>query len=122
MNLSNTSTRKIFILYYCNCHYVDKNNRKTQEKFICKCCDKKLNADVNASRNIVARRSSNIEIYLKRESVLNILTNKFAENIKRLPRLYSKATTLINSNPYFKDRQIRINKVKLKYCIIQKVT
>lgn len=101
-----------------NCHYVDKNNRKTQEKFICKCCDKKLNADVNASRNIVARRSSNIEIYLKRESILNILTKKFAENIKRLPRLYSKATTLISSNPYFKDRQIRIDKVKLKYHIV----
>jgi putative transposase len=101
-----------------NCHYVDKNNRKTQEKFICKCCDKKLNADVNASRNIVARRSSNIEIYLKKQSVLNILTNQFAESIKRLPRLYSKAITLISSNPYFKDRQIRIDKVKLKYDIL----
>ena len=101
-----------------NCNYVDKNNRKTQSQFICKCCDKKLNADVNASRNIIARRSSNIEMYLKKQSVLNILTNKFAETIKRIPRLYSKAITLINSNSYFKDRQIRLDKVKLKYDIL----
>jgi putative transposase len=93
-----------------NCNYVDKNNRKTQVEFICKCCDKKLNADVNASRNIIARRSSNIEMYLKKQSVLNILTNQFAETIKRIPRLYSKAITLISSNSYFKDRQIRFDK------------
>jgi len=55
---------------------------------------------------------------LKKQSVLNILTNQFAETIKRIPRLYSKAITLITSNSYFKDRQLRFDKVKLKYDIL----
>ncbi len=106
----------------CNsCHYIDSNNRKSQDKFICKCCNRKLNADVNASRNIIARRSGNFSIYLKKQTILNILINLFADNIKRLPRLYSKATILINSNYYYKDmvfqptrnKNIRLDEVKL---------
>ncbi len=34
------------------CNYVDKENRKTQVKFICKNCGFKANADYNASQNI----------------------------------------------------------------------
>jgi putative transposase len=62
-----------------NCNYVDKNNKKTKSQFICKCCDKKLNADVNASRNIIARRSSNIEMYLIR---LNMIFYRYCLNLK----------------------------------------
>ncbi|MCX7759341.1 MAG: transposase, partial [bacterium] len=34
------------------CGYIDKDNRETQEKFICKNCSYKENADINASQNI----------------------------------------------------------------------
>lgn len=40
------------------CGYIDKENRQTQEEFICKKCGLKLNADHNASINIA--RSTNI--------------------------------------------------------------
>jgi putative transposase len=37
----------------CNvCGYVDKDNRKKQEEFKCKCCGLKQHADVNAARTI----------------------------------------------------------------------
>lgn len=35
-----------------NCGYIDKDNRQTQEEFICKKCKLKFNADHNASINI----------------------------------------------------------------------
>jgi IS605 OrfB family transposase len=34
------------------CGYIERSNRKTQSSFQCKQCDFKLNADLNASRNI----------------------------------------------------------------------
>lgn len=34
------------------CGYIDKENRETQEKFICKKCGFEINADHNASINI----------------------------------------------------------------------
>lgn len=34
------------------CEYIDKENRETQETFICKSCGFEANADYNASRNI----------------------------------------------------------------------
>jgi len=37
------------------CGYIDKENRETQENFICKKCGFKLNADHNASINIARR-------------------------------------------------------------------
>ncbi|MBS4728652.1 transposase [Mycobacterium sp. SM1] len=39
------------------CGYVHKTNRKTQARFVCGFCGKKLHADVNASRTIASRRS-----------------------------------------------------------------
>ena len=44
------------------CGYVSKENRKSQNRFACKCCNYKINADVNAARNIVKRRSFDIEL------------------------------------------------------------
>lgn len=38
-----------------NCHYIDKNNRKTQSEFICIECGLILNADENAAINILGR-------------------------------------------------------------------
>jgi IS605 OrfB family transposase len=37
-----------------NCHYVDAQNRQTQEKFVCLQCHNEMNADVNAAKNILA--------------------------------------------------------------------
>ena len=41
----------------CGCGYVHKTNRKTQARFVCGFCGKKLHADVNASRVVASRRS-----------------------------------------------------------------
>lgn len=41
----------------CGCGYVHKTNRKTQIRFVCGFCGKKLHADVNASRVVASRRS-----------------------------------------------------------------
>lgn len=39
------------------CGYVHKTNRKSQSRFVCGFCGKKLHADVNASRTVASRRS-----------------------------------------------------------------
>ena len=44
------------------CGFVAKANRKSQSKFKCTCCGHKVNADVNAARNIVKRRSFDVEL------------------------------------------------------------
>jgi putative transposase len=41
----------------CGCGYVHKTNRKSQSRFVCGFCGKKLHADVNASRTVASRRS-----------------------------------------------------------------
>lgn len=40
-----------------SCGYVTKRNRPDQQHFRCTCCGHRLNADINASHNILARRS-----------------------------------------------------------------
>ena len=44
------------------CGFVSKENRKSQSEFACNCCNHSLNADVNAARNIIKRRSFDIEL------------------------------------------------------------
>lgn len=44
------------------CRFVSKGNRKSQSAFHCACCGHKVNADVNAARNIVKRRSFDVEL------------------------------------------------------------
>lgn len=50
------------------CHYVSKNNRKSQKQFICEHCQLHCNADVNAGRVINQRRSliSEFPVYSKK--------------------------------------------------------
>lgn len=50
------------------CHHVSKNNRKSQKQFICEHCHLHCNADVNAGRVIVQRRSliSKFPVYGKK--------------------------------------------------------
>ena len=37
------------------CGHVSKENRKSQDKFVCTACGHSANADINASKNILAR-------------------------------------------------------------------
>lgn len=37
------------------CHYIDKENRETQSKFVCKSCGHEENADINASKVLLSR-------------------------------------------------------------------
>ena len=50
------------------CHYVSKDNRKSQKQFICEHCHLHCNADVNAGRVIDQRRSliSEFPVYAKK--------------------------------------------------------
>ena len=41
------------------CHYIEKANRKTQDKFVCLKCGFSANADCNAATNIAAKASIN---------------------------------------------------------------
>jgi putative transposase len=88
-----------------NCKYIDKDNRKTQSEFVCKCCGKKLNADVNGSRTVkyFSERFSERKFYGnkgrldKRTLLINdFINSKVGTNDKRIIQ------TLIY-NPYFKD-------------------
>lgn len=45
-----------------NCGFVSKENRKSQSVFKCTCCHYSINADINAARNIIKRRSFDNEL------------------------------------------------------------
>lgn len=63
-----------------SCGYVSDKSRKNQATFICAFCNKKLNADVNASRNIEARSSSPLKsIYKSKAFILQATINSFLE-------------------------------------------
>jgi putative transposase len=65
------------------CGYVDKRNRKNQETFICGFCHKKQNADINASKNILARSSSELkDIFAKKAFILDKTVKCFIEQHK----------------------------------------
>jgi len=65
------------------CGYVDKRNRKNQETFICGFCHKKQNADINASKNILARSSSELkDIFTKKAFILDKTVKCFIEQHK----------------------------------------
>jgi putative transposase len=62
------------------CGYVEKKNRKSQAKFICGFCGKKQNADINSSKNILARSSSSLkDIFTKRAFILDKTVKNFIE-------------------------------------------
>jgi len=84
------------------CHYVDKKNRPTQERFCCKSCGYTRNADVVGARNHFARSSDKElgNVYLNRKKILHTLVTRF---VKRHPRPHSWANGLLLGNPYFKD-------------------
>jgi len=67
-NIKITEVNPAYTSQTCNkCGYIDKRNRKSQEVFICGFCGKKQNADINASKNILARSSSPLkDIFAKK--------------------------------------------------------
>jgi len=75
-----------------SCHYVSKENRASRDTFECVLCEKKIHADVNGARNIIARSScDDISVWVKYKNVLNILRKRFLGYIERDIRLYSMA-------------------------------
>jgi len=85
-----------------SCGYVDARNRKNTQDFECKACGRKINAQINASRNLL-RRSSLMEFLntnLPKKKVLKILIKKYLERLKGCK---SAPLKFLKSNLYFKD-------------------
>lgn len=67
-----------------NCGCTDPRNRKTRDLFRCICCGYTLHADINASRNIRARRSRRDGWrFIGRKQILATLRNKHGERCSR---------------------------------------
>lgn len=82
-----------------SCGYVSDKSRKNQATFICAFCNKKLNADVNASRNIEARSSSLLKsIYKSKAFILQTTINSF---LNKHVSFNSRARAIDNSK-YFR--------------------
>ena len=82
-----------------SCGYVSDKSRKNQATFICAFCNKKLNADVNASRNIEARSSSLLKsIYKSKAFILQATINSFLE--KQIS--FNSRARAIDNSKYFR--------------------
>lgn len=67
-----------------NCGCTDPRNRKTRDLFRCICCGYTLHADINASRNIRARRSRRDGWrFIGRKQILATLRNEHGERCSR---------------------------------------
>ncbi len=88
------------------CGYVDKSNRLTQDKFVCKCCGLKGNADVVGAKNHLARSSDKYlsNIFLPRKKVLEKLVMRFLE---RQSCHRSLANGLLAGNIYFREARVQ---------------
>jgi putative transposase len=66
----------------CNkCGFVHKTNRKNRDKFQCKNCSHKKNADINASRNIQSRSSCSVlSGKSSKRTIKNYLFEQFKSN------------------------------------------
>ena len=97
-NITVSLTNPMYTSQTCSCcGHISKENRKTQEKFICKKCNYKNNADLNASINIKNRISLDvlrnslhqevvenqfIPIKIKKEEFKNLLIKSLNSSIK----------------------------------------
>jgi len=60
---------------------------------------------INAAHNHHARSSDEgLDVYKSKEAVLRILIERFLSYAERIPRLYSKAKSLLPGNPHFWER------------------
>ncbi len=88
------------------CGYIDKRNRPRQEAFICRWCGGQRHADVNAARNLLARRSGKTtDSRRPKQAILEALVRQFNE---RFTRLKGGATDPRLSNPYFRDWKAQV--------------
>ena len=64
-----------------HCGWVEKANRRSQSEFRCRCCGHRMHADVNAARNLGARRSCSVmgNPRRSRRAVLDEALRRFAE-------------------------------------------
>lgn len=72
-----------------HCGYTARNNRPSRDLFRCKCCGTTLHADINASRNILSRRSrENGWRFIRKQEIVRILnrehTNRYAHHNNHL--------------------------------------
>lgn len=81
-----------------HCHYVSKNNRKSQKQFICEHCHLHCNVDVNAGRVIDQRRSliSEFPVYSKKgtSSVIRCQVREASEECHRRYCLNNELSTI----------------------------
>jgi len=92
-----------------NCGYISKKNRKSQATFICGFCGKKQNADINASKNILARSSSDLkDIFTKRVFILDKTVKNFIERHSVMLFYLFNNRDLGNNNDY------TLSKIKYK--------
>jgi hypothetical protein len=102
-----------------SCGYVDKRNRTEQEKFHCKFCHTKLHADVNAPRNLVARRSrhtdqSTDQMCEKRFSKQQILIEMIRHFNERYTRPRGGPADPRLTNPYFKEWSTQVRSTEAR--------
>jgi len=85
-----------------SCGYVDERNRRNTRKFECKACGRKINAQVNASRNFLQRSSLKefLNANLPKKKVLKMLVKRYLERLKGWK---SAPLELLKSNLYFRD-------------------
>lgn len=84
-----------------SCGYVDKRNRPRQDAFVCRWCGHKRHADVNAARNLLARRSGQkTDSRRPKQAILEESVRRFNE---RFTRPKGGATDPRLSNPYFRE-------------------
>jgi putative transposase len=101
-----------------NCGYVAKNNRPKQSVFKCNLCGNKLNADVNAARNI-KHRSSMPELaskYTRKNVILDLLVVFNCNKIEyeKMPS-HSRARNLLHRNPYYKGYLDRVQSYSIDF-------
>jgi putative transposase len=84
-----------------SCGYVDRRNRRSRSKFLCRSCGKQKHADVNGACTVKGRRSAGLgDRYLTKAAVLAGLVHRFC---KRHPRSLGAAADPRLNNPYFRD-------------------
>ena len=84
-----------------SCGYIDEKNRKSTQEFECQACGRRTNAQVNAARNILRRRSvEGITIRTPKKQVLKMLIER---HLERLKGWRSAPLRVLKENPYYSD-------------------
>lgn len=72
------------------CGYVEKSNRKSQARFACRCCGKKIHADVNGARNLEGGRSAfDRTLRFSKADSLRLTVSRHLERLKARGRVTS---------------------------------